>query len=371
MLASGSGDIAIITGKWSLWRRFTVSALVFLAIGFLVFSVAGSDGEGRLAGAGSTLANPILQQVSTSYQGYLAADRIDVAAQEGESNDWFAGASALNYDPVGSIGGLSRLSDPAVTFAVTEVPVSTEELSRKGWVQFPLILGGVAPVVNLEPGSAGLTLDAAVLSAIYRGEITNWSDPAIAVLNADARLPDQLISVRHRSDGSGSTFTFTSYLAQAASWTLGQAAQVEWPVGEGAKGSSGLIDAVKATSGAIGYVEIGQARRAGLTVARLVNGSGNTVAGEPQSIGQAASVANWKAGQTVEAASVAEGWPMTATVYVVMRENDRQNGRVLAFLRYFYTQASRHADALGYVPLPAEVVTEIETYWSAVLNPQS
>jgi phosphate transport system substrate-binding protein len=238
-------------------------------------------------------------------------------------------------------------------------------------VQFPLILGGVAPVVNLDPGSVGLTLNAAVLAAIYRGDIANWSDPAIAALNPDATLPDQPISVRHRSDGSGSTLTFTAYLAQAATWTEGRAAQIEWPVGEGAKGSSGLIDAVKATSGAIGYVEIGQARRAGLTVARLVNGSGGVVAGEPQSIRQAAAVADWRAGQAVEAASAAEGWPMTATVYVVMRENDRQNGRALAFLRYFYAQASRHADALGYVPLPAEVVTEIETYWSAVLNPQS
>lgn len=371
MLASGSDGFAVVTGKWSLGRRFAVSALAFVAIGFLIFAVAGSNDEGRLTGAGSTLANPILQQVSTSYQGYLAADRVDVAAQEGESNDWFAGASALNYDPVGSIGGLSRLNDPAVTFAVTEVPVSPEELSSKGWVQFPLILGGVAPVVNLDPGSAGLTLDAAALSAIYRGEIVNWSDPAIAALNPDATLPDQPISVRHRSDGSGSTLTFTSYLAQAATWTEGRAAQVEWPVGEGAKGSSGLIDAVRATSGAIGYVEIGQARRAGLTVARLVNGSGDAVAGEPQSISQAAAVAEWRAGQAVEAASAAEGWPMTATVYVVMRENDRQNGRALSFLRYFYAQASRHAAALGYVPLPAEVVTEIETYWSAVLNPQS
>lgn len=371
MLASGSDGTEIVTKQWSLGRRIGTSALACLGIGFLVFAVAGSNEEGRLEGAGSTLANPILQRVSTAYQGYLASDRIDVVNQQGESSDWTAGASALDYDPVGSVGGLMRLSDPAVTFAVTEVPLSPQDLTTQDRVQFPLILGAAAPVVNLDLGDAGLTLDPTVLSGIYRGEITNWADPAIAALNAGTTLPDQAIAVRHRSDGSGTTWTFTSYLAQATTWTAGQGAQLPWPVGEGAEGSRGIIDAVKDTPGAIGYAEIGQAGRAGLTVVRLVNGSGETVTADARTIRAAASVAGWKPGQPVQAASVTEGWPMTATVYVVMRKEDRQNHRALSFFRYFYAQAPRQADALGYVPLPAEVVTEIETYWSATFNKQS
>lgn len=371
MLASGSDGVEIVTRQWGLGRRIATSALAFLGIGFLVFAVAGSNDEGRLVGAGSTLADPILQRVSTAYQGYLAADRIDVTTRQGESNDWTAASSALDYDPVGSVGGLMRLDDPAVTFAVTEVPLSPEDLGAQERTQFPLILGAAAPVVNLDLGGAGLTLDPTVLSAIYRGEITHWSDPAIAALNAGATLPDQRIAVRHRSDGSGTTWTFTGYLAQATTWTAGQAAQLRWPVGEGAKGSRGIIAAVRATPGAIGYAETGQASRAGLTVVRLVNGSGEVVAPEPRTIRIAATVAGWKPGHPVEAASVTKGWPMTATVYVVMRRDDRQNERALSFFRYFYAQAPRQADALGYVPLPAEVVTEIEADWPSSFDRKS
>lgn len=361
-----------VVGKpWSLGRRIATAAVVFVGIGFLVFAVAGSNTEGRLAGAGSTLADPILQRVSTSYQGYLAADRVDVARQDGQSGDWTGGASALDYDPVGSVGGLLRLSDPAITFAVTEIPLSAEELAAQEKVQFPLILGAAAPVANLDLGGGDLTLDATVLAAIYSGQITTWSDPAIAALNPGMSLPDQPIAVRYRRDGSGTTWTFTGYLAQAAAWPVGQVAHAEWAVGEGAEGSRGLIEAVKATPGAIGYSEVGQARRAGLAVIRLVNGSGQTESPSVATVRAAAMASDWEAGQQVAAASATAGWPMTATVYVVMRADDPQNDRALAFFRYFYAEAARQADALGYVPLPPDVVTEIEAYWAGTLIEQS
>ena len=132
------------------------------------------------------------------------------------------------------------------------------------------------PESDLALGGLALTLDAPTLAAIYTGKVTDWSDPAIAALNPGMSLPDQPIAVRYRRDGSGTTWTFTGYLAQAAAWPVGQVAQAEWAVGEGAEGSRGLIEAVKATPGAIGYSEVGQARRAGLAVIRLVNGSGQT-----------------------------------------------------------------------------------------------
>lgn len=371
MLTSGSDGVQVIRKPWSLGRRIATASITFLTIGALVFLTAGANTEGRLSGAGSTFVNPLLQRVSTAYQGYLAADRVDVINQQGESGDWTAGASALDYDPVGSIGGLVRLADPVVNFAATEVPISAEDLNKQGRIQFPLILGAAAPVVNLDLSGSELVLDAQTLAAIYNGKITRWSDTAIAALNPTVTLPDEVIAVRHRSDGSGTTWTFTGYLAHAEGWTAGKGAQVDWPTGEGAEGSRGIIEAVKATRGAIGYSEVGQARRAGLTVVNLKNGAGEVVAPRSETIRSATSVMHWKPGQDIAASPVMEGWPMTAVVYVVMRDDDPQAERALAFFRYFYAEAPRQAEALGYVPLPAEVVRAVEAYWSAIFSKQS
>ncbi|MGL6208936.1 MAG: phosphate ABC transporter substrate-binding protein PstS [Paracoccaceae bacterium] len=372
MLASQDDGVTVVTQPWSLGRRIAVASIVFLGIGFLVFATAGANEEGRVAGAGSTLVNPILQRVSTSYQGYLAADRVDPAAQTGGSGDWTAGATALDYDPVGSIGGLVRLANPAVTFAATEVPVAPDDLEKEGWVQFPLINGAAAPVTNLEVNAA-LTLDANALAAIYSGKITNWTDPAIVALNPDVALPDLAIAVRHRGDGSGTTWTFTGYLARSTDWTAGQGAKIDWAVGEAAEGSRGIIAAVKATPGAIGYAEVGQAGRAGLGIVQLVNGAGEVVAPKPQTIRAAVGAGFWSADGGIAATPVATGgdWPMTATVYAVMRreQNIAQNDRALNFFRYFYAEAPRQADALGYVALPAAIVTEVEAYWAAAFRP--
>jgi phosphate transport system substrate-binding protein len=375
MLVSQDDGRSVLQKPWGLGRRIAVASVMFLGLGFLVFATAGANEEGRLAGAGSTLVNPILQRVSTSYQGYLAADRVDVARQEGSSGDWTAGASALDYDPVGSVGGLVRLQDPSVTFAATEVPVSAAELTDRGLVQFPLINGAAAPVTNLDIGGAALTLDADTLAAIFTGKITNWSDPAIAVLNPDIALPDQPISVRYRADGSGTTWTVTGFLARSAGWTLGQAAKVAWQVGEAADGNRGVIAAVKATPGAIGYAEVGQATRAGLGLVQLINGAGKAVAPTPQTIRAAVEGGFWTAegGITARAATTGTDWPMTAIVYIVMRRdhNSAQNERALTFFRYFYAEAPRVGDALGFVALPAEVTAEVEAYWTTSFKPQS
>lgn len=375
MLASQDNGGSVLEKPWSLGRRVVVASVMFLGLGFLVFATAGSNEEGRLAGAGSTLVNPILQRVSTAYQGYLAADRVDVATQEGNSGDWTAGATALDYDPVGSVGGLVRLQSPDVTFAATEVPVSAADLAERGLVQFPLINGAAAAVTNLDLGGAALTLDASTLAAIFTGKITDWSDPAIALLNPDIALPEQPISVRYRADGSGTTWTVTGFLARSTGWTFGQAAKVDWPVGEGADGNRGVIAAVKATPGAIGYAEVGQATRAGLGVVQLVNGAGKVVAPTPQTIRAAVEAGFWtaKAGISATAATTGADWPMSATVYIVMRrdQNTAQNDRALTFFRYFYDEAPRVGDALGYVALPAEVTAEVEAYWATAFKPQS
>lgn len=366
MLASGNDGITVVRQPWPLWRQIVVGALFFLGLGFLVYATAGSNEQGRLMGAGSTLVLPILQGVSTAYQGYLAADRVNPATREGQSSDWTGSVSALDYDPVGSIGGLVRLADPAMHFAATEVPMTAAELAAADRMQFPLILGAAAPVVNLDLPSGMLTLNADVLAAIYTGTVTNWNDPAIAALNTGAALPDQPIEVRYRREGSGTTYTFTGYLAQSRSWTAGQSAQLAPSVGHPTDGSSGMVAAVAATEGAIGYAEIGQARRAGLTVVNLVDGNGVSVAATPETISAAAAGIDWSA-ETVAISGA--GWPMTAIVYAVTRaEKTAEIDRALAFFRYFYSEAPRQAGALGYVALPAEAVTAVEGLWASNLN---
>jgi phosphate transport system substrate-binding protein len=367
MLTSGNDGLGVVRQPWSLAQRIAVAAVTFLGLGFLVFATAGSNQEGRLTGAGSTLVQPILQSVSTAYQGYLAADRTDLNTHQGQSSDWTGGTSALDYDPVGSIGGLVRLKDPAIHFAATEVPMGAEALAAENWIQFPLILGAVAPVVNLDLSSGRLVLDADTLAAIFQGTITKWNDPAILALNGEINLPDQPIAVRYRREGSGTTYAFTGYLAQSARWTAGQAAQLSWPLGEATDGSSGMVGSVAATPGAIGYAEVGQAGRAGLTVVGLVDGSGASVAPTPETIAAAAAGIDWSA-QSV--ATAGAGWPMTAIVYVVTKaERTAQTNRALAFFRYFFAEAPRRADALGYVALPPAVVQAVQEQLASSSKP--
>ncbi len=375
MLRSQHEGISVVRQPWSLSRRIVAASLTAIVIGALLFVAAGLNTEGRIAGAGSTLVNPVLQRVSTAYQSYRAADRIDLKNQQGESADWVAGADVIDYDPVGSIGGVVRLSDPAIVFAATDVPLMPAELDERSLVQFPLINGAAAPVANLDLGGVALALDADTLAGIFLGRITNWNDAAIAALNPAVALPDLPIAVKHRADGSGTTWIFTGYLARSVSWTEGQVAHLDWPVGEAAEGTTGVIAAVKATPGAIGYAEIGLAQRAGMDLLSLVNASGMAVAAGPETIRAAAAEGFWSAdsGNSATASAAGGGWPMTATVFIVMRRdaNMRETERALAFFRYFFAEAPRQAGLLGYVALPPAMVSQVEAYWSRVFKPQS
>ena len=196
--------------------------------------------------------------------------------------------SGIQYEPVGSLGGVMRLADPEVDFAVTDYPLSAEALTRLGAVQFPIALGAVAVVHNLDlPAGEALRLDAPTVARIYLGQITRWNDPAITALNPGIALPDLAINAVHRSDGSGSTYGFTGYLsAGSPEWAAGPGSgtEIKWPAGAGAERTGGLIDAVRGTPGSIGYVEQGQAQRAGLRIAALGNSAGavrRTRAGPP------------------------------------------------------------------------------------------
>jgi phosphate transport system substrate-binding protein len=376
MLGSRDEGLPVVpasAARPSIARRIVIGAAVVLGLGALIFAAAGGGETGRVAGAGSTFVNPILQRASNAYRGYLAADRVDVAEQSGASGDWVGDASGIDYDPVGSVGGLVRLSDPKVSFAATEVPLSPDELAARGLVQFPLILGAVAPVANLALGDARLTLDAATLGAVYSGAIADWSDPAIAALNPGVAIPPGPITVVHRSDGSGTTFTFTGYLAAGGAWAPGMSPSPDWPVGTGAEGSRGVIAALRDTPGAIGYVEVGQARRAGFAPVALVNAAGAAVEPGAPSIRAAVEGLDWQADPRVAsglgAANRPGAWPMTAVVYVLLHREPgagRDIRRTLSFFDFFYAEAVRSGDALGYVPLPPDAVAAVKAMWAEI-----
>lgn len=370
MLSSQPDGLPVVGKDWSLTRRIAVGCGAILLLGALLFAVAGGNETSRVAGAGSTFADPMIQHASTAFQGYVAADRVDVARQEGKGTDWVADSYAIDYDPVGSIGGLVRLANPDMTFAATEVPVAPEDLAARNLAQFPILLGAVAPVVNLDLKGAALTLDAATLSAIFRGAVTRWSDPAIAALNPGVAIPDLPIAVRHRKDGSGTTLVFTGYLARDPAWTPGRSPAPAWPVGEGLDGTSRLLAAVTATPGAIGYAEVGQARRAGLTPVRLVNAAGNAAEPTPAAVRAAAAGLDWSSRAALTAALAdstgPDAWPMAATVHVVMRRSGTfaETDRALRFFRFFLAEAARSAESLGYVALPPEAAGAIEAHWA-------
>lgn len=370
MLSSQQDGLPVVTKGWSLGRRIAVGCGAILLIGALMFAVAGGDETSRVAGAGSTFVDPMIQRASTAFQGYVAADRVDVARQEGKGTDWVADTYAVDYEPVGSIGGLVRLASPDVTFAATEVPLAPADLEARGLAQFPILMGAVAPVANLDLKGAALALDAATLSAIYRGAITRWSDPAIAALNPGVALPDLPIAVRHRKDGSGTTYVFTGFLARDPAWTPGRSPAPAWPAGEGVEGTSRLIAAVKATPGAIGYAEVGQASRAGLTLLRLVNAAGKVAEPTPAAVRAASAGLDWSSREALTAAladSASPGaWPMAATVHVVMRRKGTfaETDRALRFFRFFQAEAARSAESLGYVALPPAAASAIEAYWA-------
>jgi phosphate transport system substrate-binding protein len=316
-------------------------------------------------GAGSSFAHPILSRWAQAY-----------AARDGEGGAVVDGEGGLDYEPVGSLGGVMRVAQRAVDFGATDVPLAPAELEAMALRQFPFVSGGVAVVVNLPGVATGtLRLSGEVLARIYLAEITRWSDPAIKALNASLPLPEAAIAVVRRSDGSGTTWHFASYLARAsAAWRdrVGVGTELVWPTGEGAKGNRELAERVRALPHAIGYVEASQAARLGLPVALLENRAGAFVAPDRAALTAAMATASWDARQgfhrAVEPSADPAAYPITATVYALMpRRPDapRRARRVLAFFRFGLTEGQAEATALGYVPLPEPAVRAVLQDWRA------
>jgi phosphate transport system substrate-binding protein len=312
-----------------------------------------------ISGAGATFPYPIYAKWADAYKK--------------ETNN------GLNYQSIGSGGGIKQITAKTVTFGASDMPLKAEQLAKDGLVQFPTVLGGVVPVINVEGIKAGdVVLDGKTLADIFMGKIKTWNDPAIAKLNASVKLPSQPIVVVHRSDGSGTTFIWTDYLSKVSpEWKskVGANTAVEWPVGIGAKGNEGVANNVGQTKGSIGYVEYAYAKQNKLTNTKVVNKDGKAVAPTAQSFMAAAANADWEGtpGFAVILTDEpgAESWPIAGATFILMHKvpQDAVAAReALKFFDWAYAKGDKMAEDLDYVPMPDKVVGAIKKAWGAQMK---
>ena len=311
----------------------------------------------NVTGAGASFVFPLLSQWSGEYKT--------------------ATGNQVNYQSIGSGGGIAQAKAGTVDFGSTDAPLKPEELAEYNLGQFPSVVGGVVPVVNIEGIAANqLRLTGAMLADIYLGKITQWNDPAIVAINPGLALPELDIKAVYRSDGSGTTFNFVNYLGQVSpAWKeqVGEAAtSVQWPLGVGGRGNEGVAAFTAQLSGAIGYVELSYALQNNLTTVSLQNAAGNWVVPSIASFQAAAASADWANAPDfhllITNAPGADAWPIAATNFILVSKNPTNPERARAaldFFRWAYANGDARAEELGYVPLPDDLVSQIETYWAA------
>lgn len=350
--------------------------LVLVALHVLPAMAQEVLGDGTLKGAGSTFAYPVLSQWSREYRAWVSRGGDFPVADAGLEDP--PASSALDYEPVGSLAGTLRVKDRAVDFGVSDMPLKSDELAVLGLGQFPIVIGGVAVVANLEGlGPGQLHLTGPVLADIFLGKVGRWSDPAIRALNPSLTLPDADIAVVHRSDGSGTTFNFTDYLSKVSpEWKLkvGSALLVSWPTGVGAKGNEGVGQTVQAVRSSIGYIDYAQASAMKLSHALLQNRAGRFVTPEPASFQAAASSVDWGRASdfhvSLTNAPSRNAYPIAATVFVLMHKtaSPARARAALDFFRWSLEQGASAATRLGYVPLSLPLVRQVNTYWSTTFK---
>jgi phosphate transport system substrate-binding protein len=284
--------------------------------------------------------------------------------------------NGMNYQSIGSGGGIKQIQSKTVTFGASDMPLKPEELAKSGLVQFPTVVGGDVPVVNLEGIKSGdLKLDGTTLAKIFLGEITKWDDPAIAKLNPSVKLPSQAIVVVHRSDGSGTTFIWTDYLSKvSADWKskVGASTSVEWPAGIGAKGNEGVANNVANTKGAIGYVEYAYAKQNKMTAVNMINKDGKIVAPNAAAFQAAAGNADWEKADHYYVILTdqpgEDSWPIAGATFILIHikpQDPAAASEALKFFAWAYKNGSKMAEDLDYVPMPAKVISSIEKMWAS------
>ncbi len=333
-------------------RRLTATvaaALLFASVP----AVAGTI----ITGAGATFPYPIYAKWASAYR-----------AKTG---------TGLNYQSIGSGGGIKQIESKTVTFGASDAPLDGAELNKYGLVQFPMVMGGIVPVVHLSGVKPGqLVIDGKTLANIYMGKITKWNDPALKALNPGVNLPDKAIAVVHRSDGSGTTYNFSYYLSDVSpAWksAVGTGKSVQWPVGLGSKGNEGVAAGVQQTDGAIGYVEYAYATQNKLTYTRMKNRDGKVVAPTAKAFAAAATGADWnsKPGYGVILANQpgAGTWPMTAATFILMYKKPvsvADSNHALKFFQWAYAHGDDMALKLDYIPMPDKVVGMVQGTWKQI-----
>jgi phosphate transport system substrate-binding protein len=329
------------------------------AVGLIAAAASIPAAAADISGAGATFPYPVYARWAEAYKKETGV--------------------VVNYQAIGSGDGIRQIQDNQVTFGASDMPLKVEDLDMYGLVQFPTVIGGVAPVVNLNGVKAGdLTFDGATLAKIFLGEIKSWSDVAIRKLNPNVKLPLQAITVVHRSDGSGTTFAFTDYLSKVSvDWRLkvGSITSVDWPVGIGASGNEGVAATVARTGGSIGYVEYAYAKQNKLTAANLINVAGKAVAPSIDAFAAAAGNADWEGtpgfGVILTNEPGAGSWPIAGATFILMHrqpDDPLAASRALQFFDWAYAKGGKLAAELDYVPLPGKVVAAVQKVWAAQIR---
>lgn len=311
----------------------------------------------EITGAGATFPYPLYAKWAESYQ-----------AKTGNK---------INYQSVGSGAGIKQIKAKTVVFGASDKPLDEKELKESGLVQWPQIIGGIVPVINVKGiAQEELVLSGDVIAKIYLGEIKNWNDAAIKALNPKSKLPDQPIVVVYRSDGSGTTFNFTYYLSQVnETWKskIGSGTAVEWATGVGGKGNDGVANVVKTTDGSIGYVEYAYAKQNDIVHTRMLNQAGKAVSPEIKSFQAAAAGADWPNapgfGLILTNQKGDESWPITAASYIIVYKDPADKAgtaMTIDFFRHSFKNGAADAEKLDYVPMPAAVIAQVEKLWTTI-----
>ena len=318
----------------------------------------GSAHAADLTGAGSSFVAPVMSKWADAYNK--------------------ATGNKINYQSIGSSGGMKQIDAKTVDFGASDAPYKPEELDAKGLVQFPVIIGGIVPVFNLPGVAAGaLRLNGQVLGDIFLGKITKWDDAAIKALNPSINLPATAIAVVHRADGSGTSFNFTNYLSKVnAEWKskVGEGSAPNWPVGTGGKGNEGVSAFVQRLPGAIGYVEYAYAKQSKMPYASMQNADGVFVEPDDKTFKAAAAGAQWQQNRYYVILTNQPGkdsWPIAASTFVMMHKVQDKPGQateVLKFFEWSFSKGGDLAESLDYVPLPSGLVASIETTWNGELK---
>ena len=337
-------------------NAFRTALLGLSAVAAITFGVEAAE----ISGAGATFPYPIYAKWAEAY-----------AAKTGLK---------MNYQSIGSGGGIKQITAKTVDFGASDMPLKPADLEKDGLTQFPMVMGGVVPVINVPGITAGqLKLDGKALADIYLGKIAKWNDPAIAALNSGLKLPDLAIAPVYRSDGSGTTFIFTHYLSEVSpEWKdkVGENTSVQFPTGLGGKGNEGVSAMASRTAGAIGYVEYAYAKQNKLTYTLLRNKDGQFVSPDSTAFGAAAANADWSKAQDFNLLLTnqpgKDSWPITGATFILMHKQQNKPDiarEVINFFAWAYQNGGKLAEELDYVPMPENVVKLVEQNWQQIKGP--